>query len=50
VEGEKRRAVFISISILEGKRKSGGISEETGKSAAGNRPGRDWTEKKAAYR
>jgi hypothetical protein len=40
-KGARRR--FISISILRGKRKPGGISRETGKGAAENRPGRDWT-------
>ena len=35
---------FISISILEGKRKPGGISRETGTSAGENWSGRDWTE------
>jgi hypothetical protein len=35
--------IFISISILWGKGKPGGISKETGKGAEDNRPGRDWT-------
>jgi hypothetical protein len=35
--------VEISISILEGKRKPGGISMEKGERTAENRPGRDWT-------
>jgi hypothetical protein len=43
-------AFFISISILSGKRKPGGIGRETGKGAAENRPGRDWTGREAARR
>jgi hypothetical protein len=39
----RKPLLFMNISILWGKRKPGGISKETGKGAAENRPGRDWT-------
>jgi hypothetical protein len=36
-------SLIISISILCGQRRFGEIRKETGRSAAENRPGRDWT-------
>jgi hypothetical protein len=41
--GEIGSRDFISISILGSKRRFGEIRKETGKGAAENRPGRDWT-------
>jgi hypothetical protein len=48
-KSQERYRDFISISILRGKRKAGGIIKERGESAARNRPGKGLYGKNAEF-